>query len=119
MSEFNGTGGDWELVYDEDCGEFTLWMGGAVVERHTGQYSSVGEARLYLGWYPEDSEFPEVQANCRLIAASKDLLEACIAAMRIEDLWSPVTGDHDEECSALYAMRQKFEAAISKALEGK
>ncbi|NCX56408.1 MAG: hypothetical protein EBW87_04325 [Burkholderiaceae bacterium] len=56
-------------------------------------------------------------ANARLIAAAPDLLEACMAAMRIADLWSPVTGDHDEECAALYAMRQKFESVIAKALE--
>ena len=54
--------------------------------------------------------------DMNLIAAAPDLLEACMAAMRIADLWSPVTGDHDEECAALYAMRQKFESAIAKAL---
>ena len=56
------------------------------------------------------------RANARLIAAAPDLLEACLAAMRIQELWSPVTGDHDVECEVLFSVKKKFEAAIAKAL---
>jgi hypothetical protein len=54
-------------------------------------------------------------ANASLIAAAPDLLAALESAMRIETLWCPVTGDSDEEASALVAMREMFVAAIAKA----
>lgn len=83
MSEFQGTGGEWLLAYDEDSGTFTLWMGDAVVERHTGAYPTVGEIELYSGWWPEQLEFAEVEANCRLLAASRDLLHACNHSVKV------------------------------------
>lgn len=59
-------------------------------------------------------EFPPAQ----LCKAAPDLLAACEAAMRIEQLWGPpepCEPEHTDEMAALAAMRDKITAAIAKA----
>ena len=113
--EFEGTGGEWLLAYDEDFGTFTLWMGDAVVERHTGSYPTVGEIELYSGWWPEQLEFSEVEANCRLLAASHDLLEAC-QALPDFDIDNPDASDFKDNAAKFMRSMRLVRAAIAKAL---
>lgn len=113
--EFKGTQGEWELDYDEDSGTFTLWVGDAVVERHTGSYPTVGEIELYSGWWPEQLEFPEVKANCRLLAASRELLEAC-QALPDFDIDNPEASDFKDNAEKFMRSMRLARAAIAKAL---
>ena len=54
-------------------------------------------------------------ANAKLIAAAPDLLAACEAALRIEELWMPFEWDDPDEAAAVSWMRDMFVAAIAKA----
>jgi hypothetical protein len=53
--------------------------------------------------------------NAQLIAAAPDLLAACEAALRIEELWMPFEWDDPDEAAAVSLMRDLFVAAIAKA----
>jgi len=53
--------------------------------------------------------------NAELIAAAPDLLAACEAALRIEELWMPFEWDDPDEAAAVSSMRDLFIAAIAKA----
>lgn len=61
----------------------------------------------------------ESEANAKLIVAAPELLEACIKAMNIVDLWKPTDNvediEHIGEYASLGLMRQAFEKAIKKA----
>lgn len=63
----------------------------------------------------------EAIANAKLIAAALDLLEACIRAINIVELWAPTYSEkelketHIGELAALSMMRQALELAIKKA----
>ena len=63
----------------------------------------------------------EENSNAKLIAAAPELLDACIKAMSLVDLWAPnyskeeIKEEHIGELAALSMMRMSLENAINKA----
>jgi len=58
-----------------------------------------------------------VVENERLTAINAELLAACEAAMRIQDLWMPPIDCDSDEADVLSMMSMKFTAAIAKSQE--
>lgn len=60
----------------------------------------------------------EAKNNAYLMAASPDLLQACIGMMGLVDLWLPesVKPEHEGEAQALMSAHDKMKQAIHKAL---
>lgn len=63
------------------------------------------------------TDFSEVHANAKLIAAAPCLLAAMQAFERISDIWLPVTAseEHEGEMTALHQARNDMLIAIAKA----
>ena len=69
MSEFKGTPGPWEAVSNERYWE---------IREETGQIADLGASQF---WFDGgDMNGPVTTANAQLIAASPELLEACLRA---------------------------------------
>jgi hypothetical protein len=100
MSEAKHTPGPWTIYEraERDCGtrkEMLFHIGNDTVQ-HT-----VCEC--------------DCTENASVIAAAPELLAACEAALRIEELWMPFEWDDPDEAAAVSLMRDLFVAAIAKA----
>ncbi len=76
------TQGDFELEYNDDLGELTLWMGEAINNHHC--YNSEESILLYDGAYEDDGDdqpsdfYERCVANSAFIAAAPRIAAKCI-----------------------------------------
>lgn len=62
MKEFKGTPGEWVIDYNNN--DF-------------GQWNTIGPAKIEYNYRTSSDKLQVIEADCKLIAAAPDLLDAC------------------------------------------
>lgn len=92
MKKFKGTKGDW--YYQENSDTYTN-----IVRSNAGK----GRETIFITQLSQDTS-GEAEANARLIAASPNLLEACIVALSVID----------KDINAYNTVRKAIEKALGR-----